>query len=78
MKTAISIPDNTFALAEAMAAELKLSRSELFTRAMQEYLQNHRYRDVTARLNTVYQNETDALDADLFAMQKSTIDREPW
>jgi metal-responsive CopG/Arc/MetJ family transcriptional regulator len=39
VKTAISIPDQTFRLAEARAAALGMSRSELFTRAAQRYIE---------------------------------------
>lgn len=38
MKTAISIPDETFARAERQAAALGISRSDFFTRAAQRYL----------------------------------------
>jgi hypothetical protein len=38
MKTAISIPDDVFEQAERAAKRLGLSRSELFTRAVKEYL----------------------------------------
>lgn len=39
MKTAISIPDETFTQAERRAAALGMSRSEFFTRAAQRYLE---------------------------------------
>jgi hypothetical protein len=38
MKTAISIPDEVFEEAEATAAQLGMSRSEFFTRAVKAYL----------------------------------------
>jgi metal-responsive CopG/Arc/MetJ family transcriptional regulator len=38
MKTAISIPDETFEQAERRAADLGMSRSEFFTRAAQRYI----------------------------------------
>jgi metal-responsive CopG/Arc/MetJ family transcriptional regulator len=38
MKTAISIPDETFERAERRAASLGISRSEFFTKAAQRYL----------------------------------------
>jgi metal-responsive CopG/Arc/MetJ family transcriptional regulator len=38
MKTAISIPDEVFEQVERAAKRLGLSRSELFTRAVKEYL----------------------------------------
>jgi metal-responsive CopG/Arc/MetJ family transcriptional regulator len=38
MKTAISIPDETFARVERRAGSLGMSRSEFFTKAAQRYL----------------------------------------
>ena len=51
MKTAISIPDDIFQAAEQMAQRKKISRSELFTDAVQEYMRNHGEEDVTERIN---------------------------
>ena len=41
MKTAISLPDQLFDEAEDLAAELEISRSELYQRALKEYLERH-------------------------------------
>ena len=38
MKTAVSIPDDVFNDAESLACRLKLSRSRLYTNALQEYV----------------------------------------
>jgi metal-responsive CopG/Arc/MetJ family transcriptional regulator len=38
MKTAVSIPDRVFEEAELLAAELRISRSDLYSRALQEYV----------------------------------------
>lgn len=40
VKTAISVPDKTFAEATARAAALGISRSEFFTRAARRYLEH--------------------------------------
>lgn len=40
MKTAISIPDRLFQAADKQAAEEKVSRSELYARAMKQYLES--------------------------------------
>ncbi|WP_106536658.1 antitoxin [Haloactinopolyspora alba] len=40
MKTAISVPDETFNRASKRAAELGMSRSEFFTHAAQQYLEH--------------------------------------
>ncbi len=41
MKTAISLPDSVFEEAEALAQRLGLSRSELYTKALQAYLRKY-------------------------------------
>jgi hypothetical protein len=39
VKTAISIPDEVYEAAEKLADELKMSRSELYARAVSEYVE---------------------------------------
>jgi metal-responsive CopG/Arc/MetJ family transcriptional regulator len=51
MKTAISIPDETYAQAEDRAAELGLSRSEFFTRAIRRYLEQLDAESVTDQID---------------------------
>jgi metal-responsive CopG/Arc/MetJ family transcriptional regulator len=41
MKTTISLPDSVFAEAEALAQQLGLSRSELYSTALQAYLSKY-------------------------------------
>lgn len=65
MKTAISIPDQIFRQAEAVAKRLGLSRSELFTRAAEEFLKAHRARDITASYDRAFgEAESDRTLAD--------------
>ena len=54
MKTAISIPDSIFELADKFAGRQGLSRSELYTRAIKDYLGRHREDRVTEVLNEIY------------------------
>jgi metal-responsive CopG/Arc/MetJ family transcriptional regulator len=51
VKTAISLPDDTFAEVERRAKELGLNRSQFFTRAVQRYLRELEASDLTARIN---------------------------
>src|SRR4051812_27079544 len=51
VKTAISIPDETFARAEQHAAALRVSRSEFFTRAVRGYLAQLEAESLTGRIN---------------------------
>ncbi len=78
MKTAISIPDPIFHSAEIMAHQLAISRSELFTKAISEYLETHKYQDVTESLNQVYTEVSSSLDEKLTEMQFYSIEKEIW
>jgi hypothetical protein len=51
VKTAISIPDETFARAEERAAALGMSRSEFYTRAVRRYLEHLDAESLTGRIN---------------------------
>ncbi|MBY0280201.1 ribbon-helix-helix domain-containing protein [Candidatus Binatia bacterium] len=53
MKTAISIPDEIFEGAERLARRLKRSRSDLYSRALEEYIARHAPDEITERLNSV-------------------------
>lgn len=80
MKTAISIPDSLFQAAERFAKQLGISRSELFQRAVQAFLQDHRQDGITEALNKVYQQagERAELDPILKQLQEVSIAREKW
>ncbi|MBW2161333.1 MAG: ribbon-helix-helix protein, CopG family [Deltaproteobacteria bacterium] len=53
MKIAISVPDEVFARAERLAKRLQVSRSELYSRALREYLARHSPDEVTQALDRV-------------------------
>jgi Arc/MetJ family transcription regulator len=53
MKTAISIPDQVFAEAERLARRLKKSRSELYSRALREYVARHGPEYITETLDQI-------------------------
>jgi metal-responsive CopG/Arc/MetJ family transcriptional regulator len=54
MKTAISLPDDLFDEADAVAYRTGVSRSQLYATALAEYLAKFRAEDVTKQLNVVY------------------------
>jgi metal-responsive CopG/Arc/MetJ family transcriptional regulator len=78
MKTAISLPDDLFESADAMADRLGISRSELYARAMAEYLAKHRDEDITGRLNEIYSREPSGLDPAMRAAQARTLKSSEW
>jgi hypothetical protein len=63
MKTAISIPEDVFKHAERAAKRLGVSRSELFTRAMREYLGAARDSTITASYDEAFAADSDDLAA---------------
>jgi metal-responsive CopG/Arc/MetJ family transcriptional regulator len=53
MKAAVSIPDDVFAEADRLAKQLKTSRSQLYSRALKEFLARHAPDQVTDAMNRV-------------------------
>ncbi|MCP9489073.1 MAG: ribbon-helix-helix protein, CopG family [Solirubrobacteraceae bacterium MAG38_C4-C5] len=51
MKTAISLPDTTFARADEAARKLGVSRSEFFARAAERWLAELEDKDLTEQIN---------------------------
>lgn len=54
MKTAVSIPDALFESAEGFARRRGMSRSELYAKALDAYLAEHKSEGITERLDAVY------------------------
>ena len=78
MKTAISLPDPLFRLAEQMAKRLGLSRSRFFAVAVEEFVKSSKGKEITKRLNEVYSKEDSSLDPIFSEMQSHTLHRDEW
>jgi metal-responsive CopG/Arc/MetJ family transcriptional regulator len=78
MKTAISLPDSVFEEAEALAEQLGLSRSELYTKALQAYLRKYNRNQMLNKLNQVYSEEPSELDSVMARMQFMSLPHEDW
>lgn len=78
MKTAISLSDDLFAAADALAARLGLSRSRLVATALAEFVAKHESRKVTERLDAVYAAGDVGVDPALRRAQRRTLDRDDW
>lgn len=76
MKTAISIPDNIFIAAEKTAKRLNIPRSQLYTKAIEEFINSHNNEYVTEKLNKVYSKESDkdleVSDINIDSLREST------
>lgn len=78
MKTAISLPDELFHSADALARKLGIPRSRLFVTALTEYLAKHRTAKVTERLNEVYASQPSRLDEHGRRVQRRLAARSEW
>lgn len=59
VKTAISLPDDTYEQATRQAAELGISRSEFFARAARSYLDQLAANSLTRQINEALQTTED-------------------
>lgn len=79
MKTAISIPDSVYESAEKLADRLGQSRSQLYTKALSTYIEKNQHKNVTKRLNEIYDAEGSGVDPVLASLQtRSLLKNNPW
>ena len=76
MKTAVSLPDDLFRQAEAAARRLRVSRSELYAKAIAEFLKQEDGSAITQRLNEVYSRCPATLDSALHRAQLKSLKRD--
>jgi metal-responsive CopG/Arc/MetJ family transcriptional regulator len=62
IKTAISIQKSLFEEAEGLAHELNVSRSELFSLAIESFVRNHQNQKLLEEINQAYADEPDPAD----------------
>lgn len=73
MKTAISIPDRLFNAAEQYAKAHGFSRSNLYARAISQFLEQQSQDYITDQLNKVYGNTPSNLDSKIEELQLKSI-----
>jgi metal-responsive CopG/Arc/MetJ family transcriptional regulator len=78
MKTAISLPDALFAEADSYAEQNGLSRSELYAKALQDYLRVHKRDDLTERIDAAIEGIDTKLSPEMHAFNKRRILESEW
>jgi metal-responsive CopG/Arc/MetJ family transcriptional regulator len=80
VKTAISLPDEIFEEAERLARRRGMSRSELYARAVAEFVKGERFLGVRELLDSVYAADPNGsrLDPALGEMQARSLPKEEW
>ncbi len=72
MKTAISIPDQLFNEAEKTAKSMGIPRSQLYTKAIEAFLDNRKQSNLTEKLNEIYgksNSKSDLLGTEIAGME---------
>ena len=78
MKTAVSIPDDTFRAAERLARRMKKSRSEVYSRALADYLARHLPDEVTAAMDAALEDIPQAAEPFTGAAARMVLERTEW
>ncbi len=78
VKVAVSIPDDVFDNAEQMARELKTSRSNLYARALAEFVERRAPDRITQAINEVVDAVGTASDGFTQAAARRALERTGW
>jgi metal-responsive CopG/Arc/MetJ family transcriptional regulator len=78
MKTAVSIPDDVFEEAEALAQRAKRSRSDVYARALSEYVARHAPDRITEAMDRVLDDIELAKDKFTARAARRTLERSEW
>lgn len=78
MRVAISVPGPVHRAADRAAKRLRIPRSQLYTRAVEEYLKRQARPDVTERLDLVYGSERAEPDEAVLEQGLETLRRVEW
>lgn len=78
MKTTVSIPDELFSQAEAMARHTGKSRSELYQEALSEYLLRRDPRGVTQAMDETLVDTDQELDPWSTEAGRQILERSEW
>lgn len=73
MRTTISVPDELFESADALAERLDVSRSRLYAAAVADYVAKHRHADTTDRLDAVYTEEEAGVDPAIRSAHRRSV-----
>jgi metal-responsive CopG/Arc/MetJ family transcriptional regulator len=75
MKTAISIPDKIFKKADRLARRLGISRSQLYSEAVEAYVNRRRPESITEAMNRVVDEVGPARDDFVSAAANRVLER---
>jgi hypothetical protein len=82
VKTAISLSELLFRKAEQLATEMNISRSRLFSLAIEEFILRHQGRQLLNAVNAAYGDELDSEDKQwldwALTQQQKRLEQDEW
>jgi len=78
MKTAISLPDDLFVLADQFAKNLGISRSEFYATAVRAFIVAQQREDLSDRINAAYANLDTTLPEDIAKITRQKLLEVEW
>ncbi|MGH7331955.1 MAG: ribbon-helix-helix protein, CopG family [Candidatus Rokuibacteriota bacterium] len=78
MKIAVSVPDDVFEEAERLARRMKRSRSEVYSRALAEYVARHAPDRVTEAMDRALADIGESAGAFAPAVSRRVLKRSDW
>ena len=78
MEIRLSLQDDLFNAAEAMAARLGCSRDELYQRAIADFVSRLDEEGIRQRLDDIYADLPSAMDPILDRMQRKSLPKDGW
>jgi metal-responsive CopG/Arc/MetJ family transcriptional regulator len=78
MKIAVSVPDGVFEEAEQLARRMKWSRSEVYSRALAEYLARHAPDRVTEAMDRTLAEIGESADRFVRTASRRVLKRSDW
>jgi metal-responsive CopG/Arc/MetJ family transcriptional regulator len=78
MKTAVSIPNELFDMAERLARRTRKSRSRLFSDALREYVARRSPDKVTEAMDEALLEISDSTDPFLAAASRTRLEQSEW
>ena len=78
MKVAVSIPDDVYQQAERLAASLRTSRSGLYARALEEFIERRDPESVTEAMNAVVEELGATPDPFVEEAARRILERVEW
>ncbi|MDP2790687.1 MAG: ChpI protein [Rectinemataceae bacterium] len=74
MKTAISLPEHLYKDAEKTAKSLGIPRSQLFAKALEEYISKYKRGEVTEKLNEIYGKMETGTGANIADIETASVE----